>query len=268
MENEITEKIYGILVVYNRNVEQSQAYCCLKKYKNVDLIICDNSTKDYANKHPVEQDGYTYLNMHGNVGLSKAYNRAIDKINELNPRYRGYIVLLDDDTFIPEDYFFELSAAIKKHNSHIFLPIVEDEIGILSPSIMKKYYCHRAIGDVHCIKKRELCGINSGMAIRKDLFDNYRYNENIFLDYVDHNFIRDMRKKDVEITILDVVLRQKFSSNSDSKEKALIRFSIFKKDINEFYKHGFWNRFFYYYTIVRRKTRLAMQFKDFKLLFI
>ena len=230
------ENVYGILVLYNKNAAQSRAYCCLKNYKNVDLIVCDNSTKDYANKLLVEQDGYIYLNMHGNVGLSKAYNRALDKIKESDPSYKGYIMLLDDDTYIPAEYFQALSAAIKRYGSHIFLPIVKDEIGVLSPSMMKKYYCHRAIGDVHRIKKTEICGINSGMAIRKDVFDDYRYNEDLFLDYVDHNFIRDMRKKNVQITILDVTLHQKFSSNSDSKEKALIRFSIFKKDINAFYK--------------------------------
>ena len=48
---------------------------------------------------------------------------------------------------------------------------------------MRNGYCHRA-DDIKAIKQDELCGINSGMVIRKDIFKDYRYNEDIFLDYV------------------------------------------------------------------------------------
>ena len=132
---------------------------------------------------------------------------------------------------------------------------------------MKKYYCHRAPEDVWSIKQEELCGINSGMAINLQIFRKYRYNEEIFLDYVDHNFLRDMRKYKKKVVILNVKIRQTFSSNTDSKEKALIRFKIFKKDINVFYKKGFWNRFFYYYVITRRKMQLSRQFRDITIMF-
>lgn len=44
---------------------------------------------------------------------------------------------------------------------------------------MRNGYCHRA-DDIKAIKQDELCGINSGMVIRKDTFKDYRYNEDIF----------------------------------------------------------------------------------------
>lgn len=254
--------LFGIIVVYNKNVNDSVTYQCLKKQKGLQIVVCDNSTRDYENCAVVESEGYQYINMNGNAGLSKAYNKALDYIASVNPEMKGYVALFDDDTFIPEAYFIKLKEEIKEKRSDIFLPVVRDEIGILSPSVMKKYYCHRAPEDLWSIKKEELCGINSGMAIRLRLFKKYRYNERIFLDYVDHNFIRDMRKRKRKVSIMDVEIQQTFSSNTDSKEKSMIRFGIFKKDINEFYRKGFWNRFFFYYVITRRKMQLTRKFRD------
>lgn len=246
--------LFGIIVVYNKNVNDSVTYQCLKKQKGLQIIVCDNSTHDYGNCAIVASEGYQYMNMNGNAGLSKAYNKALDYIASVNPEMKGYVALFDDDTFIPETYFIKLKEEIKEKRSDIYLPVVRDEIGILSPSVMKKYYCHRAPEDLSSIKKEELCGINSGMAIRLRLFKKYRYNERIFLDYVDHNFIRDMRKRKRKVSIMDVEIQQTFSSNTDSKDKSMIRFNIFKKDINEFYRKGFWNRFFFYYVITRQKN--------------
>jgi hypothetical protein len=260
-------KIYGIIVVYNKNVENSLTYQCLKKQKDLHIVVCDNSTKDYGNQTNVEADGFYYVDMHGNAGLSRAYNAALNLISEVNEGMSGYVALFDDDTHIPDIYFSKLREEIQAKKSDIYLPIVRDEIGILSPSIMKKYYCHRAPKNVWSIKPKELCGINSGMAIRLKIFKNYRYNENIFLDYVDHNFLRDMRKKHKKVSIMDVEIRQTFSSNTDSKEKSIARFKIFKKDINEFYREGIGNRLFFYYVITRRKLQLTRKFRDLRMMF-
>lgn len=258
---------YGIIVLYNKSVDESVTYNCLKKYDNLKVIVCDNSTKSFNNKIKVESDQFIYIDMHGNKGLSIAYNRALDSIEKINPKMEGYVMLFDDDTFIPEEYFSKMTEAINKKKADIFLPIVKDEIGILSPSVMKKYYCHRAPENVWSIKKQEICGINSGMCIKLSAFTTYRYNEKIFLDYVDHNFIRDMRKKNKKVEIVNTQINQKFSSNTHNKKAELSRFKIFKKDLNVFYEHGFGNRFFYYYVITRRKMQLTRKYRDIAIIF-
>ena len=261
-------ELYGIIVVYNKNVDDSTTYQCLKKHENLNVIVCDNSTKDYANQAIVEKDGFVYLNMNGNVGLSKAYNKAIDTIFSISPKSEGYIMLFDDDTYIPEDYFVQMEKAISRKNADIYLPIVKDEIGVLSPSMMKRHYCHRAIGgDVWKIKQNELCGINSGMVISLGIFGNYRYNEAIFLDYVDHNFIRDMRKRSKKIEIVQTFLQQSFSSNIFDMDKELVRLDIFKKDIDVFYRQNLGDRIFFHYTMLRRKMKLAIKYKNISILF-
>lgn len=260
--------LFGIIVIYNKNAKDSVTYQCLKRQEKLQIIVCDNSTSDCGNKKRVEEDGNYYIDMDGNEGLSKAYNKALDYIERSHPDMQGFAMLFDDDTFIPDDYFQKMSRAIKTGRADIYLPIVQDEIGILSPSIMKKYYCHRAWGgDVWKIKKSEICGINSGMAISLDIFKQYRYNEEIFLDYVDHNFLRDMRKYHRKIAIVKTYIQQTFSSNVYDKEKELARLDVFKKDINVFYKEGFVNRMFFHYTMLRRKMKLAVKYKKIDIMF-
>ena len=261
-------KLFGIIVVYNKNVNESVAYQSLKAQKSLHLVVCDNSTRDYGNRQIVETDGYQYADMKGNAGLSRAYNKALDMIFEHYSDTEGFVMLFDDDTYIPQEYFVQMKETLRKQKADIYLPIVKDEIGVLSPSMMKKYYCHRAVGgEVWKIKKNEICGINSGMAISMDIFKNYRYNEEIFLDYVDHNFIRDMRKLDKKVEIVETYLEQSFSSNIFDLQKELARLDIYKKDINVYYKTGIGNRFFFHYSMMRRKMKLALKYKKINVLF-
>ena len=264
----VMQNLFGIIVIYNKNVNDSVTYECLKKQENLRIIVCDNSTTDYDNEKIVEGDGGHYINMNGNAGLSKAYYKALDYIQYKNPHMQGFIMLFDDDTFIPDDYFYKMFRVIKTGKADIYLPIVKDEIGIMSPSMMKKHYCHRAFGEnVWKIKKSEICGINSGMAISLDIFKQYRYNEELFLDYVDHNFIRDMRKYHREIAIVKTYIQQTFSSNIYDKEKELARLNIFKKDINVFYKKGIGNRIFFHYTMLKRRIKLVIKYKRINIIF-
>ena len=109
---------YGIIVLYNKSVDESVTYNCLKKYDNLKVIVCDNSTKSFNNKIKVESDQFIYIDMHGNKGLSIAYNRALDSIEKINPKMEGYVMLFDDDTFIPEEYFSKMTEAINKKISN------------------------------------------------------------------------------------------------------------------------------------------------------
>ena len=80
--------LYAILVIYNKSVLDSTTYLFCKEHKYIQLIVCDNSTIDNENKMIVEKDGYHYISMHGNKGLSKAYNMAIDGIKN----NQGYVI--------------------------------------------------------------------------------------------------------------------------------------------------------------------------------
>ena len=82
---------FAVMVIYNRNLNDSLSFSSLKN-TGVEIFVCDNSTKDMKNS-AFESERVHILSMGGNVGLSKAYNKAVESIDGRD----GYICFFDDD---------------------------------------------------------------------------------------------------------------------------------------------------------------------------
>ncbi|MGM9946515.1 glycosyltransferase [Floccifex sp.] len=220
--------------------------------KNQYVIVCDNSEMDYKNKEIVQANGHIYLSMKGNKGLSYAYNRALDYIQSMYPEMTGRLCLFDDDTILSNDYFKKMEES----HADICLPIVKDQDTLLSPSMFKNGKSIR-LKSLNQLDVSYISGINSGMCINLSLFQSYRYNENLFLDYVDHYFLYTMKDKSIEV--VNTTLQQSFSATTNSKESDRIRFQIFKKDTKVFYKLIHKN---YRKTLYKRMLRLWIKYRD------
>lgn len=222
-----------LVVIYNESLSNSRTICSLGEDKSIEVLIADNSTKDFSNKAFADKHAYRYFNMGGNKGLSKAYNTVISSLEKND----DIICLFDDDTVICSGYFNELRAAAEEYKDiDIFVPIVKDKKGILSPCIIKEAECKRA-DQVEEIPQHGLSAINSGLAVRLKVFKEYKYDEKQFLDYIDHAFIRDVAQNDKKkVHILEnTILEQSFSGSEKSRpsdEKD--RYNIFKKDFKYF----------------------------------
>lgn len=255
-------KLYGILVIYNKSLQKSCAYGQLRD-EDIQLIVCDNSTEENENARTAETDHVTYLHMNGNQGLSKAYNRAIDYIAEtFQPQNEDLICIFDDDTMIPPEYFYK----IKEEKGKILLPVVRDSKGIMSPVILKDGIAKRFQNKEDALKaeRKFLSGINSGMAVRMEIFKKYRYNDEMFLDYIDHMFIMDMRKQKIYPQVFDVEMEQHFSAAEDDKETARKRFAMQKKDLRVFYGS---DRRKYWYVVIKKHIKLVIKYRDLTMLF-
>lgn len=262
-----SENIYSIVVLYNKNLSESITFNCLKSIdSNIQIFICDNSdNKKYAanNKIASNYKNVHYKSMNGNKGLPSAYNAAIEDIVKLSP---GWICLFDDDTFVPAEYFTLLSEAKRTQKADIYLPLVYDEIGLLSPNIMKKYFCHRA-NSIDEINIGEISAINSGMVLSSEIFKTYRYDENYFLDFVDHAFMSDMRCLHKKVAIFNCKLKQNFAANTNDIASLKKRFKILKKDLRYFYSKLNFGLLYYLYIISKRKIRIFLNVKKASTLF-
>lgn len=267
----MNKSIFAVIVIYNINIKNSNSCNSLLQIGHKNILVLDNSTGDYNNRASCNQYGWHYINMHGNKGLSKAYNAAVGYlINKTD-----YIVLLDDDTILSEDFFKALKQSIEvSPDAKIFLPTVKDEAGILSPCRVNEITllspCRLDNFDVSRIKtlseinEHNITGINSGMAISMDIFSTYRYDETYFLDYIDHAFLRDMKKFGNKITTFPSILHQKYSGNDLSNVKnTLVRFKIFKKDFKYFHNKSLMERFKTSIFIIRYRLALCRRFKTF-----
>lgn len=261
------ENIYVIVVLYNKNLNESITFSCLKNIdSDIEIFICDNSDDErYTINHKIASNykNVHYKSMNGNKGLTSAYNTAIDDIVNLPP---GWICLFDDDTFVPAEYFTLFIEAKHTQSSDIYLPLVYDEVGLLSPNIMKTYFCHRA-DNIDKINISEISAINSGMILSSEIFKTYRYDENYFLDFVDHAFMRDMRRLNKKVAIFNCKLKQNFAANLNDFNSLKKRFKILKKDLRYFYSKLSFGLFYYIYIISKRKVRIFFRNRKISVLF-
>lgn len=208
---------FAVVVLYNTFVNDSITINNLKKIHShsIDIIVVDNSTKDLNNEKETKANNWIYLSMNGNAGLSKAYNRALDYLKDED----GIVIWFDDDTNVTQEYFdaLELSAKDFK-DGDIFVPVIQGQDGKYWSPNEARFFKNKQIKTCsQNIPNDKINAINSCMAVRLAVYKDYRYDERLFLDQVDHNFLYDQRKLKRKVKILNIVIHHNFSTKSKMK---------------------------------------------------
>jgi len=251
----------ALIVIYNKFCSESASFKFLEKNRNkLNIIVFDNSEVDYGNKKYCEDRKISYYTMNKNIGLSKAYNYVIKKICLDNDKY---LLILDDDTILNDNYLLEVLNKIRELKFDILLPVVKSNNEIISPSKIVFGCRVKKIKTINEIKDNSITGINSGMVVRTSVYNLIKYNDKMFLDYVDHEFMRKVRTKKFKIDILDSVIYQNFFMNEKSNiQTAKKRFQIYKNDFKK-YCDICSNHVFYYININKLKIRNLIKYKRF-----
>lgn len=208
-------KIVTAIVIYNKKISESISCKRIEEIKNdqIEILVIDNSEYDLGNREYCEQKNYNYISMNGNSGLSKAYNAAIEK-----SKNKDIIVLLDDDTEITEEYFNELIIQGNlKEDVDIFVPIIYGQDGVIySPNEYGFLRNHFIKSGNQEIRQELFNAIASCMAIRMRVFNDYQFNEELFVDQVDQNFCYDQRKLGRKFDKLNVKIVQNFYQRGEN----------------------------------------------------
>ena len=251
-----------LIVIYNKKCNESLSFNFIEKYKKqLNLIVFDNSTGDYGNSKYCNENDILYYSVGENVGLSKAYNYVINKMN-LN--CNDYLLLLDDDTILNDSYIDEVLIRAKSKEADIYLPIVYSNNYIISPSKVVFDCRVKRINNKDDIDKLNDCqitGINSGMMINLKVFKSIKYNEDLFLDYVDHEFLKRAKQYNFSIKMLESSINQNFSRHEKAPlVNAIFRNNIYKKDFKEYCR--ICNRkWFYYINVFKLKIVNFIKYK-------
>lgn len=258
--------IYALIVIYNKNILDSKTFKSLEKYLDkLNLIIFDNSATDFKNKEYCMNNNIKYFTFNKNVGLSKAYNYVIEK---LNFKENDYLIILDDDTKLNDSYFNENFKLISKNKYNIILPRIESNNILISP-VKVSFKCRiKIVNDIKEINSNNISAINSGMIINTKIFKNIKYNEELFLDYVDHDFMRLVRNNNYKIHIMKATIKQNYSRYQiNDINSELFRFKIFIKDYKIYCKNcnKLW---FYYISIFKYRLLESIKYKSIKFLVI
>lgn len=210
--------MYAVIVLYNTKLTDSITCRNILKIKNhkIHTIIVDNSTRRNNNAQLSKSLNFAYLSMHGNAGLSKAYNKVLDYLEGKN----GIVIWFDDDTNVTQEYFDKLAEAIEKNPQiDIFVPVIMGQDNKFWSPNRARFFKNKQLKDVdEKIDNSEFNAINSCTACRLKIFKNYRYNEKLFLDQVDHNFCRDQRLLHRKFYKINCIIHHNFSTKSKASD--------------------------------------------------
>ena len=133
--------MYAFVVLYNMAVNGSKTCEALEHIVGHDIrvLVIDNSTRDLGNEAVCGGLGWHYLSMHGNAGLSKAYNIGLDLLKSRGDE--GIVILLDDDSNVTQEYFDELEADLRDH------PDVDIFVGAKDDHLNEHGYIVPGLGD-------------------------------------------------------------------------------------------------------------------------
>lgn len=259
--------IYALVVIYNKKCEESISLRGLEEYKNknIKIIVFDNSDKDLGNENYCNKKQIQYYTMKKNIGLSKAYNYVINKLEE--EKREGFMLLLDDDTELNEQYINEIiSRTEKDRKSEIIVPIVKSNDKIISPSNIIHGCRVKSIKDINEIDINRITAINSGMVVNLEVYKKIKYNEKMFLDYVDHEFCKEARKNNIKIDVLETELKQSFSREDKTIElkNVLKRLKIYKKDFKIYCYENVNGSFYYFLNILKLILIYTIRYRSFR----
>lgn len=253
----------AVVVVYNMFCGDSPTCQALEKLAdpNVSVLIYDNSTSDYGNREACARLGWKFLGGTGNVGLSKAYNACVAYLQEQG--FDGFVCLFDDDTAVTPAYFTTLEQAVKT-GGQIFVPLIYADGRLLSPCKLTASYKTVLFENEEAALSytgSDMTAINSAMAMDIALFRDYRYDENIFLDGIDHTHVQRMGERGIQIHPMAVRFDHQFSGDErPSRQAAATRFRIFAKDYAYIFRN---KKRSYWYLVGKRALVLTVRYKSF-----
>ena len=247
---------------------------------DVRIIAADNSDSGRirdANRKTAAEAGICYLDMEGNHGLSAAYDRALDMLfpaaGEEDPDAGAeWVITTDQDTVFPEDYLDRLREAAGRTKASVLAPVVRSGDVQISPCRLRSgRFVPCAAESLRPSEVQGLFFVNTGLALRSDLFrsEGLRYNEDLFLDFVDFDMvarIRQARPGSFEL-LPRLVLGQHFSgAEKRAAEEDLERYRLWLQDGKVFFDTWQPGNASRYAGLYARGARLALRHRDARFL--
>ena len=262
----LSDKLYILTIVYNTKIEDIKSLDVFlsfkEKHPDTVLLIADNSVDQSI---LASNEGctlpVTYIPCGGNVGISKAYNKALGTIKDSSFR----VMLSDDDTLFSQEYMENMYEASGKdeNRDRLFCGLIDTNNGWMSPRTIRTtnaafpFMLRKPVPGVYSNRNP----VNSGLCIPGHLISSIGgYDERLFLDYVDYLFMDKIRAKGYgEVLLVPGKIVQDFSGFSDDIDSTLKRWEIFRKDFTTYCEltHKSW--FYKNYLLARRSVNIKVQ---------
>lgn len=261
------EKTLITTVLYRQHLQDTNAYRTLL-CGEPNVFIYDNSPS-----HVEELEipsGWRYVSDTSNPGLGKAYNAAAEYA-----RNNGFewMLITDQDTIFPPDAIQKYNEAIRTATDEVLvIPKINVGDGKWLSPVKSRYFLPRISPTTPDgkISINDYAIINSGLMININaFFAAGGYNEKVFLDFSDFQFIERLstlgnRKKPATGLVADIICRQDFSNISNTPEQKIARFKAFCNSLRNYRPTKSYNHIFIHLAVLRRTLSLSISLRSFK----
>ncbi len=210
-------KILTVIVLHHCRLSASKAFRTLSAHPELDFFIHCNS-KDSTIDSTCSAKVFKEYRDETNPGVSAAYNRAF-RWAELEKLGYDYFLLADQDTDFSPGYLNEFYSARNRYpNSDMFFPKTMSGSKMISPAVFKlsrAWYAPETpnFGDIDI---KMLRPINTGLIVSRSLFERTGgYNERVFLDYSDFEFVERCIKIGAKAVFFDSVNQSELSDHQN-----------------------------------------------------
>lgn len=264
--------LFGIVTFREQYADCSSFQSLLTSFREaktgekLTVFVFDNT--DSPNWKVGEDSGENGVEVHcfhapENPGISVAYNHIAEFAKE--NRY-DWVVFLDQDSVLESSAYRLYQQFAAENAEEVAAPKVLYDEKIISPS---KYHHFRTSLFASLPKTLDLNGditfINSGLIIKTDLFFKAgKYDENLRLDFCDHEFAGRLSKVTSKLRVLDFSIFQNFSTETNSLEKSIFRYRLFKKDLLAYSKIHHHNSKIFLFVDWPHLLRLSWQYRTLK----
>ncbi len=238
-EMNISNKIFIVIVLYKTRLEDSKTILSLNLYLNscIDIFVFDNSPIPQYDKESFMYGIFnvTYHCNTLNPGLAVAYNEALSHALLNN---KEWLLLLDQDTFITQEYLEELNDVNFDSFSTQVVAIIPKVVSLdnklISPSKMFVGGICRPANINNGIVKLSITGINSGTILRVDYIKSINgFCLHFPLDMLDHWYFRKIFKDGKYIFLMKSSIKQDLSVSNNFENN--ISFDRYKIMLNSEY---------------------------------
>ena len=206
-----SEKIIIVIVLYKTLIKDSKtinSICNIKNFNkniNIDFIIYDNNelSQSILTNLPFNA---IYKHDKSNGGLASAYNFALDYCNK---NQYNWLLLLDQDTELTNDYFNEIENCIKEVTTNddivCVVPKIYSNKKIISPVVfLPGGFIKQLKKDIKGTIFGKITGINSPTLLKVDFINSIGSFNNIFkLDMLDYWYFSMIYKAKKLVYVLD-----------------------------------------------------------------
>ncbi len=258
-----------IIVLYKCELSESLSFQSLEKQltekkSNIqyDLLIYNNDTTRTIT-HPI----YTVVNPTNNKMLAGAYNFALNKA--INSK-KEWLLLIDQDTEIPEKYFTEIKKFLLNNTNNDIVatvPFLISHNKYVSPEITQKFAWRQNRIAKSGIYEGRVSAFNSMSLLNvKFLSDIGGFNTNYPLDMLDHWLYSQINKNKKKVCVLDVKITHNLSLLDKKNYMPLDRYRNFLLAEKMFVKNELTLLHYisYKFRIILRAGHQLLRFKDKK----